>query len=90
MSVWTVRRTTKDGSSSDVSSELPVQAGALMVPSKKRVIETEPEPAYTEQPCSTCTLSLLVSATVDFCKYHLKEDRVLFRDTLMFQTRVYQ
>ena len=50
--MWTVRRTTKDGSSSGVSSEMPLPSGvgAVMAPCKKRVIETQPEPAYNEQP----------------------------------------
>ena len=81
-----VRRTAKDGGS---VSELPVH-GAAMAPTKKKVIETEPEPAHSEQPDSARSVSLLVSANVNYCKYLLKHDRVLFRDTLMFQTRIYQ
>jgi len=60
------------------------------MPTKKKVIETEPEPEHTEQPESARTASLLVSANANYCKYLLKQDHVLFRDTLMFQTRIYQ
>jgi len=60
------------------------------MPTKKKVIETEPEPAHTEQRESARNVSLLVSANGNYCKYLLKHDHLLFRDTLMFQTRIYQ
>ena len=69
-------------------SELRVQT--LMTPMKKKVIETEPEPVYNEQPESSRNVSLLVSANGNYCKCLLKHDHLLFRDTLMFQTRIYQ
>jgi len=83
--VWTVHRMTKDSGS---VSDLSVQDAAM--PTKKKVIETEPEPAHREQPESACSVLLLVSANANHCKYLLKHDRLLFRDTLMFQTRIYQ
>jgi len=73
---------------SNATSELPVQ-GPVM-PAKKKTIETEPEPVHTEQPESARNVSLFVSANCNYCKYSLKQDQLLFRDTLMFQTRIYQ
>jgi len=69
-------------------SELTVQAG--LMPTKKKVIETEPEPAHTEQLESARTVSLFISANANYCKYLMKHHHLLFRDTLMFQTRIYQ
>ena len=60
------------------------------MPTKKKVIETEPEPAHTEQRESARNVSLLVSAIGNYSKYLLKHDHLQFRDTLMFQTRIYQ
>ncbi|XP_013405663.1 hydrocephalus-inducing protein [Lingula anatina] len=59
-------------------------------PAKKKVIETEPEPAFTEVPDSSRTVDMLVSANSDFCKVKCKLDSIKFKDTLMFQTRVYE
>ncbi|CAH1779299.1 unnamed protein product [Owenia fusiformis] len=59
-------------------------------PAKKKVIETEPEPSFQEIAESARTLDLLVSANADFCKYKVKSEPVKFKDTLMFQTRVYE
>lgn len=66
----------------------PPASGSL--PAKRKVVETEPEPVNSEVPNSTSTVSLLVSANGDFCKYKLAEESLHFRDTLMFQTRVHQ
>jgi len=60
------------------------------MPTKRKVVETEPEPVYSEQPNSAGNVSLFVSARCDYCKYVLKNDKLLFRDTLMFQTRIVQ
>ena len=57
---------------------------------KKRVVETEPEPAYTEVADSQRTVELLISATADFAKYKCGVEAIRFKDTLMFQTRVYE
>ncbi|GFS07093.1 hydrocephalus-inducing protein-like [Elysia marginata] len=58
-------------------------------PGKKKIVETEPEPAHTEVADSARNLELLVSATIDFTQCSCKVDTVHFKDTLMFQTRVY-
>jgi len=70
-------------------SELTVQTAAFL-PTKKKVIETEPEPVHTEQPQSTRSVSLFVSVVSNYCKCQLNHDQLLFRDTLMFQSRIYQ
>ena len=57
---------------------------------KKKVVETEPEPSYTEVSESARTVELLVSANADFSKVKCKTEAIHFRDTLMFQTRVYE
>ncbi|XP_071959113.1 hydrocephalus-inducing protein homolog isoform X2 [Antedon mediterranea] len=58
-------------------------------PSKKKVIETEPEPTYTIMEDSSRDIELCVSVNSDYAKFKCKPDVVNFKDTLMFQTRVY-
>ena len=57
---------------------------------KKKIIETEPEPAYTEAVESVRSVDLLVSAVADYCKYTCKTTSIHFRDTLMLQSRLYE
>jgi len=71
-------------------TELSVQVPGPVMPTKKKVIEIEPEPVHSEQSDSARNVSLLISANGNYSKYQLKHDRLLFRDTLMFQTRIYQ
>lgn len=59
-------------------------------PLKKKIIETEVEPAYTEVVETARNVDLLVCGVADYCKYSCKNDLIQFRDTLMFQTRVYE
>ncbi|XP_070194710.1 hydrocephalus-inducing protein homolog isoform X4 [Littorina saxatilis] len=59
-------------------------------PMKKKIVETELEPAYIEVVESARTVDLLVSAVADFCKHTCKTTSIHFRDTLMFQTRLYE
>ena len=59
-------------------------------PMKKKVIETEAEPAYTEVVESVRSIDLLVSVVADYCKYTCKTTSVHFKDTLMFQSRLYE
>ncbi|KAG8143780.1 hypothetical protein E2320_000954, partial [Naja naja] len=58
-------------------------------PAKKKVIETDPEPAHMTVEESSQDLALRVSANIDFAQYKMDEDVVHFRDTLLFQTRVF-
>ena len=57
---------------------------------KKKVVETEPEPTFKEVEETARTVDLLVSVNADNSKYKCKVDNINFRDTLMFQTRIYE
>lgn len=59
-------------------------------PAKRKVVETEPEPPHIEVADSARTVELLVNATADYSKFKCKVDSIHFRETLMFQTRVYE
>ncbi len=59
-------------------------------PSKRKVIEMESEPRYTEVAESARNVDLLVSANVDYCKPKIKVASIHFKDTLMLQTRIYE
>ncbi|XP_077982980.1 hydrocephalus-inducing protein homolog isoform X2 [Glandiceps talaboti] len=59
-------------------------------PSKKKVVETEPEPVFTALDETTRDIELIVSANADFSKYKCKTESIHFKDTLMFQTRIFQ
>ena len=59
------------------------------IPAKKKVIETEPEPPHSDVENSTREIELIVSGVSDFAKYECPIREVNFRDTLMYQTRVY-
>ena len=57
---------------------------------KKKIVETEPEPAFTEVVELARSVDLLVSAVADYCKCTCKTSSIHYRDTLMFQTRLYE
>lgn len=59
-------------------------------PNVLQVVETEPEPQFTEVTESARTIELLVSVTSDYTKYKCDAEVIKFRDTLMFQTRVFE
>ena len=59
-------------------------------PTKKKIYETEPEPAHTTLDESAKTLVLGVSATVEYTVCECAVDSIHFKDTLMFQTRVFR
>lgn len=59
-------------------------------PAKRKVVEVEPEPPSNEVDGSMRSLELLVSANADYSKLKCKADAIQFKDTLMFQTRVYE
>ena len=73
-------------SSGKPSTPVPSQSAR---PSKKKVVETEPEPANTEVPESARNVDLLVTVVSDYSKCKTKVESIQFKDTLMFQTRVY-
>ncbi|MEE6500185.1 hypothetical protein FKM82_003696, partial [Ascaphus truei] len=69
----------------DASKDLSSQR-----PTKKKVIETDPEPTHLVLDEGSHELELLVSTTVDHAQYTAKSDKVQFKDTLLYQTRVYK
>lgn len=75
---------------SSVEEENPVVASVpveIVRPTKKKVIETEVEPPFTDIPLSGEMLDLLYSAVVDYSYFQLAEEKLQFQDTLMFQSR---
>ena len=58
-------------------------------PMKKKVVETEKEPTHQVLEDTYRDLELIVSGIADFCKYECPIVDIKFKDTLMFQTRVY-
>ncbi|XP_075181569.1 hydrocephalus-inducing protein homolog [Anomaloglossus baeobatrachus] len=57
---------------------------------KKKVIVTDPEPAHMLLDAEPREVELLFTATVDYARYTAKCEHVHFRDTLLYQTRVYK
>lgn len=57
---------------------------------KIKVVETEPEPAHTTMDESARELPLSSSATADYACFSCEVEEIQFKDTLMFQTRVYK
>ncbi|XP_006860378.1 PREDICTED: hydrocephalus-inducing protein homolog [Chrysochloris asiatica] len=57
---------------------------------KRKVIETDPEPAHTVLEDNYRELHLQISANVDFASYQFQTTDVHFKDTLVYQTRVFE
>ena len=76
----------------DVTPEEDPSTGTrkALRPAKKKVIEVESEPPFTPLENSTMDVELLLSAVCDYAKFRCKTENVLFKDTLMFQSRVYR
>ncbi|NWW42685.1 HYDIN protein, partial [Pedionomus torquatus] len=62
---------------------------AVKWPVKKKVIETDPEPAHTVLEKSSREVELHLSAVVDHAKFQLDTDTIEFKETLLFQTRIF-
>ena len=60
-----------------------------LAPAKKKIIETDPEPACSIVDDSHRDLELLISAVADFAKYECPVEDIQFKDTLMYQSKVY-
>ncbi|NXE09199.1 HYDIN protein, partial [Lophotis ruficrista] len=58
-------------------------------PVKKKVIETDPEPAHTVLEKSSREVELCLSAVVDYAAFKLDRDVIQFKETLLFQTRTF-
>ncbi|NXT36809.1 HYDIN protein, partial [Pelecanoides urinatrix] len=58
-------------------------------PVKKKVIETDPEPAHTVLEKSSREVELRLSAVVDYAEFKLDTEMIRFKETLLFQTRTF-
>uniref|UniRef100_A0A8C3CDK8 HYDIN protein n=1 Tax=Cairina moschata TaxID=8855 RepID=A0A8C3CDK8_CAIMO len=58
-------------------------------PVKKKVIETDPEPAHSLLERSSREVELRLSAVVDYAEFKLDTDAIQFKETLLFQTRTF-
>lgn len=54
------------------------------------MVETDPEPVHTVVEDTARELELWVSAIVDYAQYKLNVKTVHFKDTMLFQTRVFR
>ncbi|XP_037671838.1 hydrocephalus-inducing protein homolog isoform X3 [Choloepus didactylus] len=57
---------------------------------KRKVVETDPEPAHTVLEENYRELRLQISVNVDFASYHCRTSDVHFKETLVYQTRVFE
>ncbi|CAL1528044.1 unnamed protein product, partial [Lymnaea stagnalis] len=71
------------------SGSKSVAIGGQAKPTKKKVIETEPEPQYIEVPDTARDVELLISAVSDYPAISCDAESIHFKNTPMFQTRVY-
>ncbi|NXX95861.1 HYDIN protein, partial [Centropus bengalensis] len=58
-------------------------------PLKKKVMEKDPEPAYTVLEKSSREVELHLSAVVDYAEFKLDTDKIQFKETLLFQTSTF-
>ncbi|XP_069510876.1 hydrocephalus-inducing protein homolog [Ambystoma mexicanum] len=66
------------------------RSSTTQLPTKKKVVETDPEPVHTVYDGSNQEVELHVSATVDNAQFTCGTENVQFKDTLLFQTRIYE
>nr|XP_033799169.1 hydrocephalus-inducing protein homolog isoform X3 [Geotrypetes seraphini] len=59
-------------------------------PTKRKVVETDPEPAHNVLEGHNRELEILISANVDYAQFMCKMENVHFKDTLLFQSRIYE
>ncbi|XP_028813720.1 hydrocephalus-inducing protein homolog [Denticeps clupeoides] len=57
---------------------------------KRKVIETDPEPSYSVLENSSREMEIHVSAVCDFAKFTCSAEPIHFKDTMLYQTRVFQ
>ncbi|EDL92539.1 rCG51566, partial [Rattus norvegicus] len=57
---------------------------------KRKVIETDPEPAHSVVEENYRELRIQFSANVDFASYKCETSEVFFKETLVYQTRVFE
>ncbi|XP_051727085.1 hydrocephalus-inducing protein homolog [Ctenopharyngodon idella] len=59
-------------------------------PNKRKVVATDPEPPHSVVENSSREMELMVSATCDYVKYQCDTGPIRFKDTMLYQTRVFQ
>ncbi|XP_053479109.1 hydrocephalus-inducing protein homolog [Ictalurus furcatus] len=59
-------------------------------PAKKKVVETDPEPVHSVVENSVRELELGISAICDYAKFECDAEPIHFKDTMLFQTRIFQ
>ncbi|KAM5262598.1 hydrocephalus-inducing protein homolog [Ctenodactylus gundi] len=57
---------------------------------KRKVIETDPEPAHSVLEDNYQELWIQISANVGFASYQCQKDDVCFKETMVYQTRVFE
>ncbi|XP_040838338.1 hydrocephalus-inducing protein homolog isoform X1 [Ochotona curzoniae] len=57
---------------------------------KRKVVETDPEPAHSVLEENYRDLQLQISANVDFASYQCQTNDICFKETLVYQTRVFE
>ena len=57
---------------------------------RKKVIEVEQEPRHLKSDENIQPMDLFLSVNCDYCRFRCKTNAIRFKDTLMFQTRVYE
>lgn len=55
-----------------------------------QVVVTDPEPLHSVMEDSSKDMELKVSATCDYIKYQCDTAPIRFKDTMLYQTRVYK
>lgn len=75
-------------SSNTIHNPVTNRANAQTV--RKKVIEMEPEPKHTRLDEITRNLELFINANCDYSRVKCSTHAVRFKDTFMFQTRVYE
>ncbi|XP_030621187.1 hydrocephalus-inducing protein homolog [Chanos chanos] len=59
-------------------------------PAKKKEIKTDPEPAHSVVENSYREMELMISAMCDYAKFTCNTEPIRFKDTMLYQTRVFQ
>ena len=70
--------------------KIAVDSASTSRPAKRKIVDTEPEPSYNAITGTATEIELLVSAVADYAKYELNTNSVFFKDTLMFQSRMFR
>ncbi|KTG35348.1 hypothetical protein cypCar_00023228 [Cyprinus carpio] len=58
-------------------------------PTKRKVVATDPEPPHSVVENSSREMELIVNATCDYAKYQCDTGPIRFKDTMLYQTRVF-